>query len=486
MRAGSVIVGGARMDWKSFADHFDPMTCVLSVEKRSDGRCGTVRIVTGNRKYIDSIALAAGDVELDSTKKVPFIPDSEYTRYIPKDLNFEEVCYRCAIQKQPIHNCIHAPRYPFDILAYLMPLESDDERFGYCTYTQVLIPKNDNNLISLNISQETAMDIIGTCIKLRDDKPFSEIMREVIEDIRNICGAEYCCVLLLDENQRRCSVLAEAKASGSALGWMEDYLDDDFYSLAETWQDTLSGAFCLVVSNEHDMSFIREKNPEWHRSLTSAGVEKLVLFPLMSRGHLMGYIYAVNYPEENARHIKDTLELTTYFIASEIANNRFIEQLKEISKMDLLTGVMNRNAMNTRITELSETPGEASGRMGFVFADMNGLKYINDHQGHHAGDLLLKNAAMVLQNTFTGDEIYRAGGDEFFILLSETNEADLRTKISEIKKKSELFENISFAVGYCLLRPGMDPRTALSEADAYMYEDKENCYRENPGLKRDP
>ena len=39
----------------------------------------------------------------------------------------------------------------------------------------------------------------GTCIKLREDKPFREIMQEVIEDIRKISSAEFCCVLLLDE-----------------------------------------------------------------------------------------------------------------------------------------------------------------------------------------------------------------------------------------------------------------------------------------------
>ena len=57
------------MDWKRFADHFEPMTCVLSVEKKADGGHGTVRIVTGNEKYIDSLALAAGGVEMDSDKR---------------------------------------------------------------------------------------------------------------------------------------------------------------------------------------------------------------------------------------------------------------------------------------------------------------------------------------------------------------------------------------------------------------------------------
>ena len=65
------------MGWKSFAERFSAMTCVLSVEITPDSRCGIVRIVTGNGKYLDSLALAAGSVELDSEKKVEFIPNSE-------------------------------------------------------------------------------------------------------------------------------------------------------------------------------------------------------------------------------------------------------------------------------------------------------------------------------------------------------------------------------------------------------------------------
>ena len=51
-----MMIGGGRMDWRAFVDHFDTMTCVLSVEKKPDGTCGTVRIVTGNQKYLDLIA----------------------------------------------------------------------------------------------------------------------------------------------------------------------------------------------------------------------------------------------------------------------------------------------------------------------------------------------------------------------------------------------------------------------------------------------
>ena len=472
------------MDWKCLADRFEPATCILSVEKTPDGGCGTIRIVTGNRKYIDALALAAGGVELGSEKKAEFVPNSEYTRYIPKDLNFEDVCYRAAVLHEPMQNCVRASRYPFDIVAYLMPMESDDERIGYCSFTQVLIPKSDDNLMSLNISQETAVEVINTCIKLREDKPFPEIMQAVVEETRSICEAYYCSVLLLDENKRQCTVLGEAYAPGAAMRSKGANQAEGFYDLAETWLDTIAGSFCLVIRDEHDMEFIRERNPKWYQSMVEGGIERLVLFPLIPRGQFLGYIMAVNFDSENVRHIKETLELTSFFIASEIANNRYIDMLQQLNRTDVLTGVLNRNAMNARVTALSQAETAAPCRMGVVFADMNGLKQVNDQQGHDAGDLLLKNAAMILQSTFVGDEIYRAGGDEFMVLLRETDEADILRKLADIRKKSELFPNVSFAAGYSLLTDEREIRKALSEADARMYADKDACYLQHPEMKR--
>ena len=47
-------------------------------------------------------------------------------------MNFEDVCYRCAVLKQPIHNFVRAARYPFDIMVSMLPMESGDERVGCC------------------------------------------------------------------------------------------------------------------------------------------------------------------------------------------------------------------------------------------------------------------------------------------------------------------------------------------------------------------
>jgi diguanylate cyclase (GGDEF)-like protein len=141
-----------------------------------------------------------------------------------------------------------------------------------------------------------------------------------------------------------------------------------------------------------------------------------------------------------------------------------------MNKIDMLTGVMNRNAMTARIAAISGQDEGKTGRLGIVFADMNGLKYINDNKGHMAGDMLLKNAAMILKSTFIGDEIYRAGGDEFLILLRDTTEAEMEGKIADIRKKAELFEDVSFAAGNCLREPGMEIRLSDHTGAKAVYE----------------
>ena len=88
------------MDLQKFVDGFELTTCIISVERFPDGSYGNIRIVAGNKAYIDSIEdprNGAAAHMLDNK----FIPGSPYERYIPKDLNFEQTCYRCAFLKGP-------------------------------------------------------------------------------------------------------------------------------------------------------------------------------------------------------------------------------------------------------------------------------------------------------------------------------------------------------------------------------------------------
>ena len=254
------------------------------------------------------------------------------------------------------------------------------------------------------------------------------------------------------------------------------------YETALRWEKDLADSDCLILD---DLRVVEERDPVWYQSLCDYHIRNIILYAIRYNQVLVGFIWAANYDAEKRMRIKETLELSTFLISAVISNYQLVTRLELRSTVDILTGVSNRNAMNDRITELCADPAKIPGSLGVIFADMNGLKYTNDHFGHNAGDRLLKDAAVILQSTFVGAEIYRAGGDEFLVLLPGTTEADMRKKIADIKKKAAMFDNVSFAAGGCFLQPGMDLRDAMSEADAQMYRDKGNFYRKYPELRRD-
>ncbi len=468
------------MDFKSFVDMIDVMTCVISVETKEDGSYGEIRIVDGNPSYIASIEVPNPNLPQMIASK--FVPNSLYQKYIPKDLNFEDFCYRCAVLKQPMHTYVHPERYDFWFNLYMLPLQSIGN-IHYCTYTQIITKNADSEQMS-NTSASTASAVLNTCIKLRGATNFQHTMEEVISDIRKIIDAQSCVVLLTDNEKRTCSVLGESRNEYSMLNSMSRVLNDDFYDLTVSWKATIGGSNGLIIKNSNDWNYLKDKNPAWYESLKKEHVESLVLFPLDVKDETLGYIWACNFDVNNTVKIKETLELTIYFVASEIANYKLLEKLKVLSSIDMLTGVLNRNEMNNRIDILRSGASATIKGIGIIFADLNGLKKVNDMGGHAAGDLLLKNAAMVLQNVFTGEEIYRAGGDEFMILLSFTTEDEIIEKCKKVKDLSKSYKDVSFALGYSYQNDSSDITSALKTADERMYEDKDKYYKEHPELKR--
>lgn len=468
------------MDLISFVNMIDISTCIISVETNRDGSYGDIRIVTGNAPYVASIEVADESAPQMLTNK--FVPNSLYQNYFPKDLNFEDFCYRCAVLKQPLHTYVHPERFDFWFNLFMIPLGSKGN-IHYCTYSQMISKNADSEEMS-NTSASIASDVLNTCIKLSGTTNFQHTMDEVISDIRKLCDAQSCVILLTDHETRTCTALCESRNAYSMLPSMKGVLREGFYDLTASWKDTIGGSNCLIAKNKNEWDYIKEKNPAWYESLMKNHVESIVLFPLLSNNEILGYIWACNFDTENTVKIKQTLELTTFFVASEIANQKLMDRLKKLSSIDMLTGVLNRNEMNNKIDSLRNSKDDSLKEIGIVFADLNGLKRVNDRLGHTAGDLLLKNAAIALQNAFIGDQIFRAGGDEFMILLTFTTEEAIIGKCNKAKLISRHYDHLSFALGYSFEHDSSDITGALKRADERMYQDKEKYYEQNPDLKR--
>lgn len=459
------------MNFQQFVNEFDAMTCIVSVEKRPEGGYGKIRIVTGNRAYVESIESPVPGTALLRSR---FVPNSEYTDYLTRDLNFEDSCYRSAVQKK----CLHAYAHPDRIDAWFnmtfLPLAYEDKACCYCAYTMEISYEPSAERMS-NVNGELASAVLETSLKLRRGN-FAEDIREVLQDIRVLCEAEYCCILLVNRQERRCRVLCEDHAVSSQF-LRSDFLEsEDFYEIAESWEDTIAGSNCLIAKNAQEMDVVRERNPRWYNSLRASGVRTIALFPLKHQRELLGYIWARNFGPDKAGRIKETMDITTFVLSSEIANHLMLKQLQILSSTDMLTGLRNRHEMKRQIERMTALDGP----IGIIFADLNGLKTVNDTEGHDAGDALLRAAASTLRRVFPTEDVFRVGGDEFVVFLPGAGEAELVEKAEALRTAAAGYDEVSFAVGYSIAASGLGVERAIELADEQMYVDKRGFYTQHP------
>ena len=455
------------MDFDNLLSHYRAKACIVSVEFFPDGSYGNIRVVAGNQAHCDDMAAL----------NHPFVPDSPYEACFPKNPHFEEHCYRCICDGKPLHAYVNLYTMGLWLNMFLLPLDSDCENVGYCLYCYDVAPKADSSAMA-DLSAETAYDVLKACIKLRGSDDVQKAFQDVVEDIRAICGSDHCCILLTDSKKCSCSVFAESLREGTNLLPMSKYIDG-FYAITETWPDTLAGSTCIIVKDERDMEKLWEQNPIWGESLDQAGVKSIVLFPLRHGAELLGYMWALNFNVADAMKIKETLEVTTFFLASEIASYQLLNRLEIMSTIDSLTGIKNRNVMNNHVDQI--VSGQEPMPLAVLFADLNGLKRMNDVQGHSAGDKMLQSAASILQGVFHDGEVYRAGGDEFMVLVPEIEEDELQKRIARVHLLSKKTEDVSFSIGVCYGESNI--RRAMRLADERMYAEKSAYYDAHPGLR---
>lgn len=126
---------------------------------------------------------------------------------------------------------------------------------------------------------------------------------------------------------------------------------------------------------------------------------------------------------------------------------------------------------------LSSCEQKTINNTGVAYIDLNGLKKINDEQGHEAGDSFIKTAASVIGNIFPEDS-YRIGGDEFVIISTHIDENIFYENIDHLQNEM-LANHVSISIGVVWKSAITDLEEVLRLADHYMYKDKEEYHRIN-------
>ncbi|WP_419795237.1 GGDEF domain-containing protein [Pseudomonas palleroniana] len=157
---------------------------------------------------------------------------------------------------------------------------------------------------------------------------------------------------------------------------------------------------------------------------------------------------------------------------------------------DKLTGVLNRLGILNRMTALLGSTANGDGHFCVLCLDLDGFKKVNDAHGHATGDsVLVSFSEMVTKVVRKGDAVARIGGDEFIVLMPDTDKISASLIADRIIKsledytgKSANYEGLGVSIGITENAPSElgSVEQMLSRADAAMYKAKsagKNCFR---------
>ena len=158
-------------------------------------------------------------------------------------------------------------------------------------------------------------------------------------------------------------------------------------------------------------------------------------------------------------------------------------QLEELASIDGLTGVLNRRALEARLTEAHSQARRRVHPMSLALLDLDRFKLVNDTHGHQAGDCVLQNVATRVKKVIRNyDSVGRYGGEEFMVLLTDASQRDAMAAAERIRNvigaKPVEFEGqcipvtTSIGVATCLSPWQHQVAEIISVADGALYEAK--------------
>lgn len=114
---------------------------------------------------------------------------------------------------------------------------------------------------------------------------------------------------------------------------------------------------------------------------------------------------------------------------------RQVEQLEQLARRDALTGLPNRTALEEELAREEARCRRFGTRAAVLLLDVVGLKGVNDHYGHLAGDEVLRAVGRALRETArASDVVGRWGGDEFLTILPGTDFPGAQTFLSRVRQ----------------------------------------------------
>ncbi len=248
-----------------------------------------------------------------------------------------------------------------------------------------------------------------------------------------------------------------------------------------------SGGFVKCLRDKEPV-VIRGENEAEKKALAQLNAKNIVIVPFCSNNKVIGILGMDN--AVSGKPIPSEIISSISIVAGELGmaleNARIYSEAKAVSRKDTLTGLLNRLAINELLAKSFRRAVNGEHELSVVMIDVDFFKKFNDRFGHQTGDNVLKLIATTLKKLSRPfDHVGRYGGEEFVVVLNETDLSRARGYAERIRKEIEKLGKLlkkrlpglplTISAGVSEYHPGIKTQDVLLElADKAMYQAKQD------------
>lgn len=381
--------------------------------------------------------------------------DHDFLELYPSGGLWFPYCQQALAERKTVHKCIYSEETKHWLDFTVGPASLPETVSFIFTNVDESILKNRRESNTLNI-------ILRISKLLNNGEDFGTCMNHALKELSSFIHPDRLYVLETD-----------GKTVSNTFEWCAEGVTPEIHTLQNLdyddylggWEKYLKKSSSVLIA---DIEELREHDRVDYENLKRQGIHRLTAAPFYNRGKLIGYLGADNYERNDLVNTQAVLNSISYFIGAKIVNHRLMEDLNRLSRVDTLTDVFNRNAMIEKMDQLARQNVPA----GLVYADVNNLKVINDSKGHEAGDQALRDSARMLMAEFGREHVYRAGGDEFVVMIPKISEKEFNAEYKALVSKLNDLNPDLFSSGAYWCSDSSRIEEALRIADQQMYEAK--------------
>lgn len=314
--------------------------------------------------------------------------------------------------------------------------------------------------------------VLNSCVgKLNSDTDIDVGINNLLATVNGYFQADRTYVFEIDPD-RDVLINTFEYICGQEVSAQMDNLQEVPVSVIKVWMQNFRQGRSYYMSDLE-----QERGQPSYEMLKAQQVWRLLAVPLMKGGAMVGFL-GVDNPRA---HYDDATLLASiqFFVTNSLDRKKQQAYLEKLSYRDMLTGLYNRNRYIERLEAYKQVQDQ---QIGAIYIDLNGLKKVNDEQGHRAGDELIVRAAGTIAGIFAEDA-YRVGGDEFVVILLDVSREDFARKTEQLRRQMQK-NGVDASIGGVWQASTENLENLLRLADENMYREKKRYYSQADAARK--